>query len=495
MTHIINLDATELSRLIHARKVSCVEVMSAYLAQIERHNGTVNALVSLRDEEILLREAAALDAELAAGIDRGWMHGFPQAPKDLGAVAGMASTKGSPIYRAHTPTADSIVYARMRAVGSIFVGRSNVPEFGLGAQTYNTVFGATRNALDPRLTSGGSSGGAAVAVALHMLPVADGSDQMGSLRIPAAYNNIFGLRPSYGRVPFGPAADCFSQQLSTEGPMARNIPDMLQLLAVQSGYDARAPLSIKEPLQATIDGLARDFRGCRIAWLGDYEGYLATEPGLMDHSRRALAGFTALGCEIEDVAIDFSMDDLWQAWLVLRSYGVAATYGALYENAQTRAQLKPEAIWEIERGLALTAMDVARASIARTRWCNALARLFEQYEYLVLPSTQVYAFDAETHWPRAIDGVEMDTYHRWMEVVVGPTMAGLPALSVPAGFNARGQAAGLQIIGRNHADFGVLQLGHAYDQATRQSLRSSPLHPSPVSVPDEFAVESATLTR
>jgi len=474
-TNITALTAGDLSRLIHLRQVSCVEVMAAYLAQIERHNGQVNALVNLRPADVLLDEAAVLDAEMANGQDRGWMHGFPQAPKDLGPVAGMPSTKGSPIFRSQLPQADSIQFARMRAAGSIFIGRSNVPEFGLGAQTYNPLFGTTKNAFDTRLTSGGSSGGAAVALALHMLPVADGSDQMGSLRIPAAFNNVFGLRPSYGRVPYGPAADCYLQQLSTEGPMARNIPDLLQLLAVQSGADTRTPLSLHAPLQASVERLGRDFRGCKLAWLGDYQGYLATEPGLMGHSRQALSGFSALGCEVQDVAIGFSMDQLWDAWLTLRSFGVAAAYGPLHENTDTRGQLKPEAVWEIEQGLALSAMDVHKASVVRTRWFHALLQLFEEYDFLVLPSTQVYAFDANVHWPKAIQGIAMDTYHRWMEVVIGATMAGLPALSVPAGFNERGQAAGLQIIGRGHHDFEVLQLSHAYNVATGDGLTRSPL--------------------
>ena len=236
---IIAMDAAELSSAIRTRKVSCREVMQAYLDQIDRVNPKVNAIVSLRDRDAVLAEADERDRELAGGYYRGWMHGFPQAPKDLAATVGLPTTLGSPIFRDTIPPEDAIVVERIKKSGAIIIGKTNVPEFGLGSHTYNNVFGTTLNAYDQTKTAGGSSGGAAVALALRMLPVADGSDMMGSLRNPAAYNNIFGFRPSLGRVPLAPTPEIFYQQLATEGPMARTVTDLAMLLSTQAGYDER----------------------------------------------------------------------------------------------------------------------------------------------------------------------------------------------------------------------------------------------------------------
>jgi amidase len=462
------LDASDLAQAIERRAVSCREVMRAYLERIERLNPLVNAIVSLQDHDRLLVQAAERDAQLAQGHRLGWMHGFPIAVKDLVATAGIRTTLGSPLLRDFVPAEDSIMVARLKAAGAIVIGKTNTPEFGLGSQTYNEVFGVTTNAYDRTRTSGGSSGGAAVAVALRLVPVADGSDMMGSLRNPAAYNNIFGFRPTFGRVPAGPPAlEVFLQQLSTEGPMARTVSDLALLFATQAGADARAPLSIREDPAVFAQPLQRDFAGARVAWLGDLGGYLPFEPGILDLCRSALDTLTDLGCIVEDVVPDFAYPSLWKAWCVLRHWLVCGRLHDHYRAPAKRARIKPEVLWEIESGLALKALDVYDASRVRTTWYQFLRTLFETYEYLVLPSAQVFPFDAGTHWPREVAGRRMDTYHRWMEVAVPASMAGCPVLGVPVGFSAAGLPMGMQIIGPRHADFAVLQFGHAYEQATR----------------------------
>ncbi|WP_455928279.1 amidase [Pseudomonas capeferrum] len=471
---IVELDAIELSRAIHARQVSCHEVMQAYLAQVERFNPAVNALVSLRSDEDVLAEAVQRDQELDQGQSRGWMHGMPQAIKDLAATKGLRTTLGSPLFAEHVPQEDAISVARVRASGAIIIGKSNVPEFGLGSQTYNSVFGTTGNAYDPSLVAGGSSGGAAVALALRMLPVADGSDMMGSLRNPAAFNNVFGLRPSLGRVPYGPAPELFIQQLGTEGPMGRSVADVARLLSVQAGYDARVPLSLKEDPAVFGEPLQRDFKGARLGWLGDYNGYLPMEDGVMSLCESALKDFAALGCEVENCQPEFSLERLWQTWLTHRHWLIQGSLGAAYADPQKRALLKPEAQWEVQGGLQLSAADVYQASVNRSDWYRALGKLFERYDFLLLPTAQVFPFDAQQPWPRIVAGREMDTYHRWMEVVIGPTLAGLPSMNVPVGFNPQGLPMGLQIIGPAQADRAVLQLAYAHEQLTRWVQRRPP---------------------
>lgn len=473
---VVEMSAVALSKAIHGRELSCLEVLDAYCAQIDRLNPVVNALVAPLDRDWLRGRSRELDTLLARGQSLGPLHGFPQAPKDIMPAAGMVTTKGSPIFANQLSQADCVVFERMRAGGALFVARSNSPEFGLGGHTYNPVYGTTRNAFDPSRSAGGSSGGAGVAVALRMLPVADGSDMMGSLRTPAAFNHVYGLRTSVGCVPHGPSEEVFFQQFSVAGPMARDIPDLALLLSVQAGFDARLPLTRRsEPPQDWTAQLQRDCKGLRIGWLGDLGGHLPTEPGLLQTCRAALRHFTAAGCTVEEAVPQFDFERLWRAWIDLRSFSVAGANAALYNDPAKRALLKPEAVWEIERGLALPAMAVYDAARVRSAWYETLRRLFDSYDFLVLPSAQVFPFDAALDWPHAVDGREMDTYHRWMQTVVPATMAGLPALAAPAGFGPQGLPAGLQIIGPAQADLAVLQIGHAYDQAGGFSRVRSPL--------------------
>jgi len=466
------LEATALSTAIHARQVSCIEVMTAYLDRIDRQNRAVNAIVALQPRDGLLKQAQACDEDLAAGRSRGWMHGFPHAVKDLENTKGIVSTQGSPIFRDFVPTHDSFFVERLRKSGAILIGKTNAPEFGLGSQTYNPVYGATLNAYDHRKTSGGSSGGASVGVALRMLPVADGSDYMGSLRNPSGWNNIFGLRPTVGRV--ARVQDSFLPSMGVMGPLARTVPDLAMLLSVMSGYDARDPASLRDDPQIFTRPLVSDVKGLRLAWLGDYNGYLSFEPGVLELCQKAIATLERMGCIVTPVVPDFPMKQLWDAFVTIRAWQNCVGMIDLYNDPAKRALLKPEAIWEIERGRTLTALDVSRASAVRDAWYRTVVDLFQSHDFLLSPRAQVFPFDATLHWPDHINGRAMDTYHRWMEVSAPITMTACPALNVPVGFGPNGLPMGMQIVGRHAADLSCLQLGHAYDQATQWVTRYPP---------------------
>lgn len=468
--------AHELAQRIRARQVSCREVMLSYLAHIERFNPKVNALISLQPEDVLLAQADQRDEELANGQYRGWMHGLPHAIKDLSLTQGIRTTFGSPLYADQVPERDGIMVERIKAAGAILIGKTNTPEFGLGSQTYNPLFGTTRCAFDLSKTAGGSSGGAGAALAMHLVPVADGSDMMGSLRNPAAFNNVIGFRPSQGRVPFDDSADLFGDQLGYEGPMGRTVKDVALLLSVQAGADARAPLSIAQGGQAFSAPLERDFKGTRLGWLGSFDGYLPFEAGVLELCEGTFGDFRRLGCSVEPAHPGFDMAALWQAWRTLRHASVAHSLGPAWQDPHKRAQLKPEACWEVENGLALSAEQVYRAMKVRTDWYRSLQQLLQHYDFLLLPSAQVFPFDCTLPWPKTVAGVPMDTYHRWMEVVIPGTLSGCPVANVQAGFNAAGLPMGLQIIGPHQADFAVLQLAHAYEQVSQWfTRRPSPL--------------------
>ncbi len=472
VSDVVMMDAATLSRAIQAKHISCKEVMAAYLEHIGRINPRVNAIVSLQPQDVLLRQAEERDAQLARGERLGWMHGFPHAVKDLEATRGIRTSWGSPLLDT-LPDHDALFVQRVRRQGVVLIGKTNAPEFGLGSQTYNSVFGPTRNAYDLSRTAGGSSGGAACALALRMLPVADGSDMMGSLRNPAAFNNVFGFRPSYGRVPEA-EGELFLGQLSTAGAMGRSAGDVAMLLAVMAGPDARSPLSIEQDPAVFTRPLQRDWRGTRAGWLGDLGGHLHYERGVADLCRNAFPAFESVGCRVEKARLDYPPEKMWDTWLTLRHWLVAGNLAALYRDAAKRQRMKPEAVWEVEGGLGLSALDVFQASRARSDLYRAVLQLFDTYDFLLLPSAQVFPFDVNTHWPREIGGAAMDTYHRWMEVVILASLAGLPVIGVPVGFGAGNLPMGMQIIGKHHADLSVLQMAHAYEQATGWVSRHLP---------------------
>ena len=461
---LVMMDALDLSRAIKSKHVSCREVMTAFLDHIERMNPKVNAIVSLQDRDSLMKQAAERDAQLARGEYLGWMHGFPHAVKDLEPTKGIRTTSGSPLTDT-VPDHDAFFVERLKKNGAIIIGKTNAPEFGFGSQTYNTVFGTTLNAYDQSKTPGGSSGGACASLALRMLPVADGSDMMGSLRNPAAYNNVIGFRPSYGRVPDGPGGELYLGLLSCDGALGRSAADVAMLLSVMAGHDARDPLSLDQDPAAFAQPLGHNFKGTRLAWLGNFGGAFQVEPGIMELCRGSFKAFESIGCTVEEARPDFPPERLWDAWVKLRHWLSAGAMLALYNDPAKRAKLKPEVQWEIEGGLKLTALEIYAASEARSDWYRAVSKLFDKYDYLLLPGGQVFPFDASVHWPTAINGVVMDTYHRWMEVMIPGSMSGGPIINVPVGFSHDGLPMGMQIIGKHLADFAVLQLAHAYEQA------------------------------
>jgi len=407
---LLSLSASELSLRIAARELSCRELMLASLQRIDQLNPQFNALVSLRRRDDLLQEAQARDAQLARDQRLGWMHGFPVAVKDLADARGLVTTMGSPATSRAPATQDALFVERMKAAGAIVIGKSNTPEFGLGSHTYNPVFGTTRNAYAPDRSAGGSSGGAAVALALGMVPVADGSDTGGSLRNPAAWNNVVGFRPSFGRVPAVPADDVFFQQLATAGPMGRTVDDVARLLATMSGWDERAPLSLSDQLPPAdaADPIACA-HGRRVGWLGNIWPDLPIEAGIPEMFEAALRPFAQLGCVVEPCALGFPRERNWSAWLRLRQFLIGAKLRGFHANPDTRVLMKPEAAWEVEQGNALTAVQLQEATVARSALYQSLRELFTRFDYVVAPAAQVFPFDAALHWPQQVASVAMDT--------------------------------------------------------------------------------------
>jgi amidase len=479
MATIVYWTAAELSAAIRDRHVTCVEVMTAYLDHIDRLNPRVNAIVARRPRADLLAEAAGKDRLLDAGQRQGWMHGFPYAVKDLADVAGLTTSCGffRPPFDVPSATADALFVERIRAAGAIFIGKTNVPEFGLGSHTYNNVFGTTLNAYDQTKSAGGSSGGAAVAVALRMLPVADGSDFMGSLRNPPGWNNVLGLRPSPGRVP---SADdeVFLAQVSVEGPIARTALDLALLLQTMSGYDPRAPLSLPAESFTPVAG---DVHGRKVAWLGDLGGYLPMEPEVLRVTAAAVdslgeLGMTVTALEGLPTAGNFTgTADLWPAWLTLRHWLAGFGGKQLRDDPILGPHLKPEIAYEVDGAAGLSGHDVLAGSVLRSSLYQAFRKLFETYDYAVLPTAQVLPFDAELTWPRRIGEVAMSSYHRWMEVTTIATLINAPALAMPAGFSHDGLPIGLQVIGRNHDERSLLELALAWERQTGWAGHLPPL--------------------
>ncbi len=478
-TTITDLNASDLSQLIHAKKLSCTEVMQAYWDRIHRLNPTFNAIVNLTTEDTWREQARRCDAALAKGQSSGWLHGIPQAIKDTGNAVGFPSTLGSTLLQNNMPANDSIMTRRMRAAGAIVVGKTNMPELGLGSHTFNNLFGSTPNAWDTTVSAGGSSGGAAVALAQRMLPVADGSDFMGSLRNPAGWNHVYGMRPSQGRVPFGPGNEVWVDQLGTEGPMARSVKDLARLLATQSGYDARQPLSIQAALDVSnIQYTAQALKGLKVGWLGDLNGHLAVEDGILPVCEAALNIMQSAGAHVDTLAHGFDANALWECWLVWRAALVGPKVTGLLALPHARETLKPEALWEYDNSLKLSYVDFQLASQRRTSFYNHLLKLFETCDVLALPVAQVWPFEMRQRWPQQIGVRPMDTYHRWMECTIYATLAGLPAISLPAGFHAsQPWPMGIQLLGKPQGDVALLQVAAAYEAVRADWIQRRPLGP------------------
>ena len=469
-----DISALDLSRAIHLKQVSCQEVMQSTLERIAQFNPQSNAIVSLQEPELLMAQARERDAQLARGESMGWMHGMPQAIKDLSNAAGLRTTLGSPLMKDFVASEDGLMARRMKAAGAIVIGKTNSPEFGLGSHTFNEVFGPTRNAWNPGKSAGGSSGGAAVALAQRLLPVADGSDFMGSLRNPAGWNHVFGMRPSQGRVPMSPAQDVFIAQLGTEGPMGRHVRDVAMLLSVQAGADPACPLSLTDDPAVFAGALDSDPQGQRIGWLGDLQGYLPMEGGILEVCQSALNSLSGMGCSVDEARLGMPPEQIWQAWLVWRQALVGPRIAPFLVNPANRAHIKPEALWEHDQSLNLTGSQLMAASASRPRFYLSMLALFEQFDVLAIPVSQVWPFDMGLRWPQSVAGRAMDTYHRWMEVVIYATFAGLPSISVPAGFGENGLPMGLALIGKPQGDLALLKLAHAYEMANLNMISQKP---------------------
>lgn len=460
-----DMSASELSAAIREVHVSCVEVMQAYLARIHRYNPVYNAIVSMVDDEVLIGQAELADRALENNEYWGWMHGMPHAVKDLAHAEGLPTSNGSPIFAGTIAAADDLMIAKIRAQGAIFIGKTNVPEFGMGSQSYNPVFGATGSAWDPGLTAGGSSGGAACGLGTRMLPVADGSDLMGSLRNPGAFNNVIGFRPTQGRVVGRLGGDLFYQQMGTGGPMGRNSEDTYRLLHTIAGPEAESPLSLRDRVAPPGEFRPLGLQGVKIGWMADFGGYLPMERGILDLCESSLGVLVEHGASVEPCTPQYDMGRLWQTWLTLRHWTRHAMQ-PLYDDKNTRKLLKPEAVWEIEGSFDVSAETVYHAGIARADWFRALYSLFERYDFLAVPTAQVFPFPKDVHWPKRIGRKKMDTYHRWMEVVIGGSLAGVPVVNVPVGFDDRDRPMGMQILAPFGEDRRVLEFAAAYEQVT-----------------------------
>jgi amidase len=465
VTELYWLDAVELVRMLRAGELSARELLAAHLERVERVNPSVNALVSLVPERAL-GEAAAADQRWARRAELGPLHGLPVAHKDTHATAGIRTTYGSPLYAEHVPERDELVVERLRAAGAIALGKTNVPVFGAGSHTVNPVFGATRNPYHLDRSAGGSSGGAAAALASGMIALAEGSDFGGSLRNPASFCNVVGLRPSPGRVPSWPDRLPWFP-LAVQGPIGRTVADAALGLSVLAGPDPRAPIALETPGSAFAAPLDADLAGLRVAWAPDLGGRVPVDPGVREALAAAPALFADLGCRVEPACPDLTGAD--EVFRTLRAWWFALTLGDL--AAARPDGFSPQLLGNIEAGRRLSGAEVARAHAAHAELYHRVREFFTRYELLLAPVSQVPPFPVERPWPSEVDGRPMADYLEWMASAYLISVTGCPALSVPGGWTAEGLPVGLQVIGPHRGEAAVLRAGHAFERATRLGQR------------------------
>jgi amidase len=459
---LTSLSATELAARIRRKQLSARELLEAHLTRIERVNPTVNAIVTLVPE-MARAWAKAADERQARGEPLGVLHGLPVAHKDLVDTAGIRTTKGSRLYANNVPAADALIVKRIRAAGAITIGKTNTPEFGAGSNTFNEVFGATRNSYNLQKTVGGSSGGAACALTCNLVPIADGSDTGGSLRNPGAWNNIVGFRPSPGRVPDD---DGSWSPLSTTGPMARSVEDVALFLSAIAGFHAPDPAALTDDPALFRKPLAASMKGKRIAWFKTMGG-LPFEPEIARVVNANRQAFIDLGCIVEEIDPDFTGVD--EAFPTLRHLSYHSSYAKLSRDNPTL--FKATVKWEIAEAERQTAADVAKASARQAQMYRQVTQFFSGYDAYVCPVTQVEPFDLSTEYPTTVNGVTMPTYIDWMRSAWYVTFMQCPAISVPAGFSANGLPVGVQMVGKPRGDWALLQLAHAFEQATGHGKR------------------------
>ena len=446
--------------MLRDREVSATEVMQAHLARTASLNSQLNAVVTLVAERALAKAEEA-DTALMRGDQVGPLHGLPVAHKDLFLTKGLRTTFGSPIFESFIPDQNSIIVERLQSAGAIAIGKTNTPEFGAGSQTFNTVFGPTRNPWNLDKTCGGSSGGSAVALATGMVCLADGSDMGGSIRNPASFCNVVGLRPSPGQVPVWPNRTAWFPSPSVAGPMARTVADVKLMLEAIVGADPRDPLSFDDSNAVASTCLDRDLTDIRIAWSQNLGG-LPVEPAVTTALEKQRPTFEQLGCIVEDATPDLSdADEIFRTW---RAWYYELEHGELLRSH--RSQLKDTVIWNIEAGQRLSGVQLGNMARRHAQLHHRMNSFMDTYEFLVLPVTQVTPFDITKPYITEINGTKMTTYLDWMRSCYYISVTGLPAISVPCGFTSDGLPVGIQIVGRHRHDIGLLQLAHAFEQAT-----------------------------
>ena len=465
VSDIVMMDALPLGRAIRAKQISCVEVMNAYLDHIDRFNPKVNAIISMRERKDLVADAQTRDEQLKRGEDMGPLHGMPQAIKDLAATKGIRTTQGSPIYKDVDPDrrrADRRARAQRRRHHHRQDQRA-----GIRPRLADLQSGVRPDAQRLRPDAGRPADRAAAPAwrwRCACCPSPTAATMAARCATRPHGTTCSASAPTYGRVPHH-MEDLFLTGLSVKGPMARTVEDLQMLLSVQAGYDDRVPLSIADPHTYAVESLKCDVKGKRIGWIGDF-GNLPMEAGVRELCRDALRKLESMGCIVEDVTPDFDAEAIWKAWLVIRCWLAGTKLRPLYDNPETRTLMKPEAQWEVEEGYKISAYDLVGGASVRNAWYGVMRELFQRYDYLTMPSASVFPFPVETHWPQEIAGKKMDTYHRWMQVMIPVTMSGCPSLSVPVGFNAAGLPMGMQIIAKTRAEHSILQLANAYEEAT-----------------------------
>ncbi|MFP3986283.1 amidase [Streptomyces sp. E11-3] len=469
---ICDAPATELARRLRSRELSAREVVTAHLERVEQLNPRINAIVTLTADQAL-KEAAAADERLAHGEPVGPLHGLPVAHKDTHNTAGIRTTHGSPVFAEYVPEREDLSIERMREAGAITLGKTNVPEFGAGSHTFNPLFGPTRNPYDTTRSAGGSSGGAAAALAAGLHPLADGSDMGGSIRNPASFCNVVGLRPAPGRVPLWPDFTPYATQV-VQGPMARTVADVALLLSVMAGPDPRSPIAIDQDATAFAEPLdsrdSRDSRASaplRVAWSPDLGGAAPVEPAVATVVEAAAQVFTGLGCTVVRDCPDFTgADDVFR---VLRGWQMATVLGPVLHDH--RDEVKPSLLANIEFGQRLSGADLGRAELLHGELFHRMREFFTRYDVLLLPVSQLPPFPVEIEYPTEVAGVAMEDYLDWMRSAYYVSATGCPSLAVPAGFTPEGLPVGVQLVGAHRGELSLLRAGHRFEQATRHGDR------------------------
>ena len=462
--------ATELVKLYRARKVSPLEVMQAVLARIDEVNPAVNAYVTVARESALKAARAATGA-LRRGAKLPPLHGVPVSIKDLEPTKGIRTTWGSKIFEHHVPQEDALIVERLKAAGAILVGKTNTPEFGAGANTFNAVFGATRNPWNPALTCGGSSGGAAVALATGMGPIAQGSDLGGSLRIPAAFCGVVGFRTTPGLMPDYPK-DLAWDSLSVVGPMARTVADVALMLSVMAGPDDKAPLSYAVDTSEFLRAVRNpSVKGWRIAWTPDLHGLIPVDAEVAKVAEGAIRIFKSLGAKVEAACPDFS--EVNEIVLATRGLSMVALHAD--KLARWKGEMQKGLVWNIEQGLRLTPQEIARGEKLRTALWHRVRTFMETRDLLILPTVAVPPFPVEQPYPTEINGKALENYTQWFFLTYGISVTGLPAISIPCGFTQGGLPVGLQIVGQRRQEAAVLCAAAAFERAAPWSDRIPPV--------------------